>query len=121
MLKNHKGFGSITLYMGLAIVVLALVGGFWIKALKADLKFYKAENVKLTAENKTWKDSYDTQVTADATALKDCQDGEAAALAQLAERATPTKITGCPTITEITDKNDQVVKDVEAMGWEVQK
>ena len=46
MLKNKKGFGSVQLYMALAIVIMGVVGFFWIKALRADVKHWKAETEK---------------------------------------------------------------------------
>jgi len=118
---GNKGFGSITLYMGLALVVMATISFFWIKALKADVRFYKAENVRLTTDNNILATAKEVQATADAKRIKACEDSEAELLARLGQCSEPLIINGCPEISVVTDKDDPVRKEVEAIGWEVRQ
>jgi hypothetical protein len=118
---DNKGFGSITLYMALAIIVMSLVSFFWIKALKAEIKFYKAENVRFATDNETLTKAKEKQFAADKKALEACQDAETGCLNRLAQCSEPLIINGCPEIAKVTGKEDPVRKETEAIGWEVKQ
>jgi hypothetical protein len=115
MLKNQKGAIQVIVILALVIVAVAAVGLWQYERAEK----FKAENIKLTAENTTLKETKKTQADTDAERIKTCEASEAELLIRLGQCSEPIVFNGCPTITKVTDKNDPVVKEVEAIGWEV--
>ncbi len=119
MLRNQKGMIQVVGILVVVIVVLVFAGGGTIYGLYQKCARLDAENIKLTAENKTLTDTKKTQADADAERIKTCEASEAELLVRLGQCSEPVVFNGCPTITKVTDKNDPVAKEVEAIGWEV--
>jgi len=99
MVRNNKGFGSVTLYIMLALAVLLVVSGSFNYAQRQAVLRYKAENVRLSTDNDMITTNALNQHKADAAALKRCEKTKNELLIKLGQCQEPTIITGCPTIT----------------------
>jgi hypothetical protein len=70
MLRNRKGFGSITLYLGVAIVVIIVVSGAVIWGQYQKIERLKSENDTLVRDNNTIQENCVKQRGSDAETIE---------------------------------------------------
>jgi hypothetical protein len=109
MLRNKKGFGSLTLYgaLGVAAVIavmgiVILIQSYKIKALDADNKRLEAENARLIIDNNGFHDILIKEQRACEGAIKKYTQMLDECTSK-ASKCTVVDITGCPEIKTTTD------------------
>jgi len=118
MLRNRKGFGSVTMYLGIALLVISISMGAIIYGQHQKIARLKSENVVLSADNKKFVEAAKTQHEADAAYIKTVEAQRDECLARQGDCETFI-ITGCPTI-EMGKENDPVAKEWDLI-WEVRQ
>ena len=116
MLRNKKGFGSITMYLGIALLVVSVTMGAIVYGQHQKIMRLKAENVRLTTDNGMITKNAVTQHKADVAYIKTVEEQRDECLAQQGQ-CEMFIITECPTI-EMGKENDPVAKEWNLI-WEV--